>query len=28
LKKNQGSGGGVTSFTDQARTCTDFVHVD
>ena len=28
LKKNQGSGGGVTSFKDQVQTCTGSVHVD
>jgi len=28
LEKDQGSGGDVTRFTDQARTCTCFVHVD
>ena len=28
LEKNSCSGGGVTSFTDQARICTDFVHVN
>ena len=27
LEKNSGLGGSVTSFTNQARTCTDFVHV-
>ena len=27
LEKNQGSSGGVTSFRDHARTCTNFVHV-
>ena len=27
LEKNSGSGGGVTSFTNQARTCKDIVHV-
>ena len=27
LEKNSGSGGGVTSFTDQIRICTGFVHV-
>ena len=27
LEKNLGSGGGVTSFTNQVRTCTDIVHV-
>jgi len=26
-KKNTGSGGGVTSFRDQAQTCTGLVHV-
>jgi len=26
LKKNSDSGGGVTSFPDQARTCTSIVH--
>jgi len=26
-EKNTGSGGGVTSFRDQARTCTGLVHV-
>jgi len=28
LEKNQGSGEGVTSFTDQTWTWTCFVHVD
>ena len=27
LEKNSGSDGGVTSFTNQARTCTCIVHV-
>ena len=27
LKKNSGSGEGVTSFTNQARTCTEIVYV-
>jgi len=27
LEKNPGSGGGVTSFTNQARTCTSIVHI-
>ena len=27
LKKNQGSGGGITNFRDQARKCIYFVHV-
>ena len=27
LEKNSGSGEGVTSFTNQAQTCTDIVHV-
>jgi len=27
LEKNLSSGGGVTSFTNQTRTCTSIVHV-
>jgi len=27
LKKNQGSGGGVTCFRDHAQTSSGFVHV-
>ena len=26
LKKNSGSGGGVTNLKDQARTCTELVY--
>jgi len=27
LEENLGSGGGATSFTNQARTCTNIMHV-
>ena len=27
LEKNSGSGGGVTNFTDQTRSCRGIVHV-